>query len=231
MINDASEQYEKVKQTFDSQAAAEKYARHKNIDTARNRREVAAILRCLQLAGQDVSGKCIDIPCGTFRLAKILLGKNASVTAADYSTAMLDQARSMAAATMPEEEVSFVQADIRATGFADRSFDLVICNRLFHHYAESSDRLKVLSELARISNRVVIVSFFDRASFSSYLRSLKHWIAGRVQQDRFGISRQQFCAEARMAGLEPIAYVATRRFCSAQTYVALNAGKREAMGA
>lgn len=222
---DPPKKYAEVRDAFDSSAAAEKYAIRKNRVSPRNQREIDAILRCMEHLAGNAGLSCIDIPCGAFRLADILLPRDFATTASDYSSAMLEQAKRYASSRYPEKEVSYSQQDISETGFSDSSFDLVICNRLFHHYDDAELRIKILSELNRICRQLVIVSFFDADSASNWIRRLRILISGHPQRDRFAIPRIQFVKEAREAGLQIVAFEATRRGISPQTYVALKPGQ------
>ena len=218
---DSQSEYRQVQDSFDSSSAASKYAARKNVENPRNRLEREAILDCIDFASDLTPITCLDIPCGTFRLGKILLDRNYQVTASDYSPSMLEQSEIAARALRDNPGVNFSQQDIMATTFDDQSFDLIICNRLFHHYSSAETRTKVLTELRRLCRGALVISYFDSASLSNLWRRLKHLTGYKRQKDRFAISRTQFREEARQAGFEVVHHAATRRFISPQTYATL----------
>lgn len=216
-----SSEYDAVRQAFDSPGAAAKYVANKHPLSRRNRREERAIGHCLQSTAPLIGKQCIDIPCGTFRLARVLLPAGLEITAADYSEAMLDQARQIHAGTGSAAAVTFSRQDVLHTTFADATFDIAVCNRLLHHYSEPQTRIAVLRELARITRDAVIVSFFDSASASNLVRRCKHVTGLKRQRDRYAISRGELATEAHAVGLQPVCFEAVRRFVSPQTYVRL----------
>ena len=100
------------------------------------------------------------------------------VTAADVSEAMVSIARTNIAASQSPTEghlphVDFEVRDVMQTGYADNQFDAVVCNRLFHHFTESSTRLRALKELRRISRGPVIISFFNSFALDAAYRSAR----------------------------------------------------------
>lgn len=220
-MTDQLAEYKQVQNSFDSAAAARKYAARKNVDNPRNVLEQNAILECMDWDGRTSPGNCLDIPCGTFRLGKILLDRNLQITASDYSTNMLEQAMLMADSLDSNHRVNFSQQDIRTTGFESQSFDLIICNRLFHHYSSSTVRVTVLNELRRLCRDLLVISYFDSLSLSNAWRRLKHISGLKPQKDRFAISRKQLRREAELAGFEVVHQAPIRRFISPQTYATL----------
>ncbi len=73
---------------------------------------------------------------------------------------------------VPDPE--FAVRDVMHTGYPDRQFDAVVCNRLFHHFRESEVRIRALTELRRISRGPVIVSFFNAFAIGAVRFHLKH---------------------------------------------------------
>ena len=53
------------------------------------------------------------------------------------------------------------QASLLAIPVANRCADLVFTFRVLHHFPRREDRVQVLSELARVSRRWVLTSWFD----------------------------------------------------------------------
>jgi hypothetical protein len=107
------------------------------------------------------------------------------------------------------------------TAYPDDAFDTVICNRLFHHFTESTTRTRALAELRRISRGPVIVSFFDSATLGAKTRSLMNLLRGRTPKGRRPIPMAAMLADARAAGLALDGVFRTRGRISPQTYIRL----------
>lgn len=101
-------------------------------------------------------GSLLDIGTGTGRIAELLSGRAAHVTALDKSHDMLALARARLQ-DLPPERVELVQGDFTALPFADASFDTVTLHQVLH-YAQAPER--VLAEAARVTRpggRIAIV--------------------------------------------------------------------------
>lgn len=225
--NDAAQSgcssYETTRSRFDQTAEAARYStRHGG--NARDRREQ----RCIEKALRDVPGGAtvLDLPCGAGRLAPMLVRRGFHVTQADSSPHMVAQARAAwhrFCAESPElhARVQFEVRDVMASGFPDRCFDAVICNRLLHHFIEPPTRVAALRELARISRGRVIASFFNTFAFDAVAFRMKNFVRRRVPTDRIPIAMSQFLADAEAAGLVLDHAFPTRWGISPQWYVRL----------
>lgn len=209
---------------FDQAAAAARYAtRHGG--HPRDRREQSAIRRAL--AGTPAGSKVLDLPCGTGRLLPLLHRLGYDITEADYSAHMVEQARRLwqdfltATPDASGTAVAFETQDVMKTAYTDGIFDAVICNRLFHHFTESSTRICALAELRRISRGPVIVSFFDSATLGAKAKNLMNLLRGRAPNGRLPIPMAALLADARAAGLALDGVFRTRGRISPQTYIRL----------
>lgn len=182
--------------------------------------------RCITmaLAGIPQGSRVLDLPCGTGRLTRLLVGHGFRVTGADVSEAMLAQARNNRAAgrllasnTFPH--VDFEHRDIMQTGYPDGHFDAVICNRLFHHFTEHATRLRALRELRRISRGPVIISFFNSFALNAAYHRVKNILRRRVLHDRIPIPFKTFHAEIQSAGFRVQKKIAIRWGISPHWYV------------
>ncbi len=115
-------------------------------------REVACVRRLLDDIGLQ-SPSCLDVPCGTGKLAKLLCSRASMVVGADISAEMM----SFAVTYKTSPNSWLVQADAQQMPFADKEFDLVLCLRLFHRVPKQL-RLEMMSEFKRVSSAGVIVS-------------------------------------------------------------------------
>lgn len=202
----AGESYRAALCRFDRAASAGSYpTRYGN--GWRDRREVRSIRRalCPVTRGSHV----LDLACGTGRLLDVLLASGFRVTCADASAHMVRAARRRweelrSGEHVAADEPAFSVRDVMQTGFSDREFDAVICNRLFHHLWETEVRIRALRELRRISRGPVIVSFFNAFSLGSVRFRLKHALRRSVPQDRKPIPAWAFLNDLRRAGLTPV---------------------------
>jgi len=128
-------------------------------------RQRALIEDFLDQCGLTVSDRLLDIPCGTGYIGQILRNNPASVIGSDISIEMMDRARG----EYDEDRFhGFVQADIMATPFARESFTCVVVLALMHRL-DKGLRRDVLSEVASLSSRFVIISY----SVDSFLQRMK----------------------------------------------------------
>lgn len=142
----------------------------------RGRREERSIRRAL--AGVPPGSQVLDVACGARRLLEILTSCGYRVTCAESS-------------------------DVTATPYPDGHFDAVICNRLFHHFRKSEERIRALAELRRICRGVVIVSFFNAFSLGAIPLGLKHALRPRSTAECVSIPAWSFLNDIRRAGLSP----------------------------
>jgi len=114
----------------------------------------------------------LDAPCGTGR-ATILLSKMG------YKTTGVDLGQSALEVTkqkIKEADVTATveAADIEDMPYLDKSFDAILCFRLYHHFPNDHIRRKVIQELCRVADKYVVISYMSPYSFTSVKRKLKH---------------------------------------------------------
>ena len=209
-------------QRFSTKEAAEKYNKAL-IGTKKHEREMAALAKALDYIPNGSS--VLDFPCGTGRLYTMLASKGFEISAVDSSWHMASIARG----NRPESSSSqgtlqqFAVSDVLKTAFADKSFDAVVCNRLFHHFFESEIRRAAFAELNRITRKSVIVSYYSTRCIDSYTFKLKNKLRGRNPTDRVPIPPEVFQEDAAAGGLKVVAEFASRSIISMQTYAVLEA--------
>ncbi len=173
----------------------------------RNARDLAAIGRALDEAARRGSpvAAALDLPCGTGRLAPLLLERRIAAAGADVAIEMLRVARRKLGRTFP-----VFQCSADAIPLADRSLDGVFAIRFLFHLDEEGRR-RVLAEMARVSRRWVVVDIRHRYNL--------RWVGWRVRralgllprmQHRF--SRQGLDAEMSAAGLAVRGIYPSRRY-------------------
>jgi SAM-dependent methyltransferase len=188
--------YEFAVDVFDTADSAGWYPSGYN-RTFRQRRERACLI---ELIRQIPAGSAVlDLPCGTGRVTRLVAAAGFDVTGADSSPHMVNTARANLEAEFPRAR--FAVREALATGFADKHFDAVISNRLFHHFNEPATRVAVLREFARISRGPVIVSFACSFSLDVVVHRLKRRLQGRPMHHYRPIPLRRFCEEFREAGL------------------------------
>ncbi|WP_437229622.1 class I SAM-dependent methyltransferase [Planctomicrobium sp. SH661] len=210
--------FECAQKRFSTTRAAEEYPSGYR-DDLKGTTEKAAVLRMISYLPHG--GKILDCPSGTGRVMHLLLERGFHVTASDCSEHMVNQCRENMLAMNPawESQSEYSVQDAGATTFADKSFDGVICNRLFHHYTESESRIRVLKELARISRGPVIASFSNSFSATVWFKRLKKRLAGKKPGEK-PISTRQMASEFEAAGLKVTAAVPVMWGLSRMWYMA-----------
>ena len=141
----------------------------------------------------------------------------------DRSPLMLKKAQENLSKNFPHEVITrteFVDGSILDTPFGADTFDLVFAMRIYHHFPEQSDRIKILRELQRIGKKWIILSFYNAHSYQHLRRVLKTKIRGR-QSYRFAIGMAQFKRELAQADLHLHSYFCNARWFSEQTLTLL----------
>ena len=124
---------------------------------------------------QDATGRIeiLDVAGGSGDFARRMLtwaggdGREPRVTVVDLNPIALAAARDGAGADVESSAgVSAVSADALALPFGDRSIDLVHCSCFFHHLSTAGAR-DLLSEMCRVSRRLVIVNDLVRSRIAT----------------------------------------------------------------
>ena len=90
-------------------------------------------------------GTILDVGCGAGHHSKDLAQMGFDVTAIDISANGLLQGQKIAEST--GVDVNFMLADSENLPFPDKSFDVVFCSLILHHFPQKE---RVLSEIARV---------------------------------------------------------------------------------
>jgi ubiquinone/menaquinone biosynthesis C-methylase UbiE len=147
--------------------------RYRSLDQAwvnwREQRILAQLLTQCQLTNSTV----LDIPCGYSRFAPLYARLGITAIGADVS---YDMAHLAAANHARHGRECWLCADALALPFTDSVFDSVLCIRLLHHRYSDAERQQILCELARVSHRCVIISFYRSTLLHAVAR---HWRGSR----------------------------------------------------
>jgi ubiquinone/menaquinone biosynthesis C-methylase UbiE len=148
---DVAEQYDSAR--FDSLAG--------RVFNALERRILTRVFGTLP-AGARVA----DVPCGTGRLAEILLELGLRVTGMDISPAMLAVARRRLARF--GDRFDTVVANARELERPDQPYDAVLCARVLMHFP-LRQQIEFLSHVARLTDGPVVIN----QSYSSPYQALR----------------------------------------------------------
>jgi trans-aconitate methyltransferase len=87
----------------------------------------------------------------------------------------------------------FIRADARALPFPDKSFDLAFCSAVIEHVGAKDQQLQLLSELARVSKRVVVTTPNRLYPLEFHtLTPLIHWLPAKLFRRYLEISGREF---------------------------------------
>jgi len=155
-----------------------------------NALELRMLCRALDRAG--ASEHMLDVPCGAGRLAPALARRTRSLTCVDAARAMLEEARRLTGAT-----ATFVRASALELPFREKAFDVTVCWRLIHHFAEPEDRRRLLLELRRVTSRAFVLSFWDAGT----ARARRIRRRANARSGRSAIARGTLVRELESCGL------------------------------
>jgi SAM-dependent methyltransferase len=113
-------------------------------------------------AAGALSGRLLDVGCGTGHNALLAAAHGAEVTGIDISALAIERAR--AAARGRRLAARFVVADARRLGLLGERFDTVIDSGTFHSF-DDADRARYVAGLAAVARagaRVHVVCFSER---------------------------------------------------------------------
>lgn len=162
--------------------------------------------------------QALDLPSGYGRFLPLFHGLGYNVTSMDISDAMAEYVRNRPDFGAKDHAAA---ADIReGLPLEDGSMDVTCCIRLFQHFHYPEWRQQALKEFARVSNRYVMVTFYDRACVHYWTKSLLAVIKRKPMRVQM-ISRAMFEEDARAAGLRVVEYCPWLPRVHAQTFTML----------
>ncbi len=185
-----------------------------------HRRESAIVDQFFRIIGRV--DRVLDIPCGAGRFQKQLLQNAGAVLEMDYSQAMTRKSRENFRKDRESDpaRVRFSVGSILDIPCADKRTDVVFSMRLYHHFPNIEDRVRILRELKRAGRKWVILSFYNFWSYQHMRRLLKN-ARSRRQSRRYAITLRQFHREVEEAGLRVRCFRSNARFFSEQTLALL----------
>ena len=125
----------------------------------------------------------LDAPCGTARVVSLLPPQTKRYVGVDASKAMLHEGCDRLLTEGPNSvDVQFLRADLESLPFADGSVASTVCLRFLHHLPPASFE-QVIAELARVTERWLLLSFFHPRSAHAWQRAVQTRLFG-VKSDR-----------------------------------------------
>ena len=203
---DPAQERERVASRWSGEGAGRRYADSRWRSARAEARDPLLVRRILSRHGVPLEGTLVlDAPCGTGRLHPVLSPGGARYLGVDLSPTML--------AEHPAAR-RCVRASIERLPLRDRSVDLVVCCRLLHHLAEEAARRALVAELARVSARHLLLSFWDAASWPALRRRLGLRAPGGRAPIAKGHLRELLAGE----GFELVGFEHSFRFLSMQAF-------------
>ena len=183
-------------------------------------RESRILKKLLELAMVEPlrPAQLLDAPCGYGRFTDILRQTGAVLVSSDISRAMVKRTRARPLSAGPP--LAAVANIKRGLPFPEGMFGLVFSVRFFHHLHRSQERRAVLSELARVTSRWALVSYYRLNALHRLQRKLRRAVKHSRTQIKM-VTAEEFNVEANGAGLRVVRVVPLCRGLHAQQFVLL----------
>lgn len=214
----ATAKIDHYKMRFQNRDKARKYAQrfergaHRRINQ-REQRAVAEIF-----SGLNGIRSVLDVPSGAGRFLGVLGQSQRRVIEIDSAFEMLEIAQERAADLGVAAQA--MQSDASRLPLRDGAVDCVFCNRLLHHILIPAERGLILQELNRVSQRYVVMSFFDYHVFGPVRRMLKT-LKGSKPLYGSQPTRDQFFDELAQARFRVLRVVPTGPVWVSEKYLVL----------
>lgn len=135
-----------------------------------------------------LGGEALELGCGTGRITIPLAQEGVSITALDLAPAMLERARSKAAALDGDLPITWLEADARSFHLPDRRFGLIFeCGSVFQHMHTRPDQEALLARVAEhlaAGGRFVFTTFFPSLGMLEDVLEEKEWFAYTLPDGR-----------------------------------------------
>ena len=110
-------------------------------------------------------------------MSLLLAGMGFSVSAGDLSESMIQIARQKVA--QAGQSISVDRLDVEDLSCVDRSYDTVLCFRLFHHFPDRGIRRTAVRELCRVASGHVALSYLSPVCLGSIKGRVRRALGGR----------------------------------------------------
>lgn len=181
-------------------------------------RETKILKKWLKELAQKGPGLCLDAPCGYGRFSHLILKSGYILISGDLSLAMVE--RTSAQEYNGRIPIGIVINMLAGLPFIDSSLEVVLCLRFFHHLHLAKERVAVLTEIARVTRRWAIVSFYRKQALHEFQRKLRRYVRRSSTQISM-VSLTTFKEEAAAAGFSLKKIVALCRGLHGQHFALL----------
>ena len=131
-------------------------------------REYHLLQRLLRSQGR--SRRILELPCGGGRLSPQIAPHADLLVEADIAEGQVIYGKKHVASETPRV---WMTASAFHIPFKDNSVDGTVCVRLCHHLPTARERERLIKELFRVSQRFVLMTFFDHHSLKNWLRRIR----------------------------------------------------------
>jgi len=160
-------------------------------------REERILRKILKKIGQE-SPLALDVPCGYGRFSSLFLRRGLRLVSSDFSLPMVRRARERS--EHPGWPLAVVANLKEGLPFKESSFHSLFSIRFFHHLHLAEEREAILREFSRVSQRYVVLSYYQMNWLHSLQRKLRRLIKRSKTRIKM-ISRGQLEREVQEAGL------------------------------
>lgn len=180
-----------------SYAAHYDHARYGGIlGRIKNWNTLSTIGKALKEIGKGSS--MLDVPCGTGRLAPLVLENGFRWIGADISFEMMEVAREKTASF--RNAIGNVRLESERMPFKTNSIDCVASIRFIYHVPTREGRIAILRELGRISREWVMIDYNYPNPLKAMYRRLGHLVKPPKRKRR--LSMREIYDELAEAGLK-----------------------------
>jgi ubiquinone/menaquinone biosynthesis C-methylase UbiE len=124
--------------------------------------------------------RILELGCGTGQITGWLLRRVGpkNVVAADFSTAMLEQARATGV------DATFELLDICSSKSSNGPFDVVLCFNAFPHFRDKAQALEHIKDSLTPSGRLIVLHLTDRETLNHFHAGLNAPVNSDMLPDR-----------------------------------------------
>jgi 2-polyprenyl-3-methyl-5-hydroxy-6-metoxy-1,4-benzoquinol methylase len=172
----------------------------------------------LRRACRDVprAARFVDVPCGTGRLAQVLLDEGFQVTGVDVSAAMLDVAKRKLSGYGDRFEAKVANV-VDLAEAEPKQFDVALCARVLMHFP-LAEQIAFLRSVARLARTQVIFNQSLSSPYHRFRRRLKRLI-GNQPPAAFPITEKELASLLEGARLREVRRVRPLPLVSEAIYV------------
>jgi 2-polyprenyl-3-methyl-5-hydroxy-6-metoxy-1,4-benzoquinol methylase len=110
----------------------------------------------------------LDIPCGSGRFLNRFRGLR-RVIAMDINKGMVDEAEMR----NPFDNIEFMLSGVQKIPLENNAVDAVFCMRLLHHIENKNEIKAIMAEIARVSRKFVLISFYRKGGLRYWLKKIR----------------------------------------------------------